>query len=395
MIALWIIIGLLTAIVIAGLLLPLLRVENRAAGETIASRSEFDLTVYKDQLEEIERDHERGLLDDSQVEAARLEVQRRMLAVTDTDQRAPQPFAKGRAILMILIAVFLPVGTFVIYGILGSPATPDFPFASRHLEQNKKALAGVSTENLLERLKARLRQQPDNIRGWLLLARTSMTLEKYDQAAMAYKKAISLGVNNPDVAVNYAEALSAASGAVVTDEARKIFIDAIARNPLNAKARYYIGLSHAQQGNIKEALQAWVDLRAVSTADAPWRSMIDGQIARAVKELGVDPNNLRPSPAVQNLMAQQAPIGPKPTERKPESSAPMRGPTAEDVKAASEMSAEDRAAFIRSMVQRLADRMKKNPNDRAGWLRLERAYTVLGEIEKAKEARAKADALKP
>jgi cytochrome c-type biogenesis protein CcmH len=293
-----------------------------------------------------------------------------------------------------------------MYGILGSPSVPDFPFASRQMEQDKKqTIAGLSVSELLERLKARLKRQPDNIQGWLLLARTSMRLEQYDQAVAAYRKAIALGNNNPDIAVNYAEALSAASGAVVTDEAYKIFTDAVARNPRDAKSRYYLGLAHAQKGEIKKALQAWVDLRAISAPDAPWRSMIDGQIARAVKELGVDPARVKPSAEIQKLVAETKPqktissppqSTPQSTpQSSPESVAPMRGPTAEDIRAAGEMTAQERAAFIRSMVQRLADRLKENPNDRMGWLRLARAYDVLGEKEKADEARAKAKALKP
>ena len=397
MTALIIIMGFLSAGVVVILLLPFMRDKNAdkssSADQGLTTRSAYDLTVYKDQIKEIERDHERGLFDEVQAEAARLEIQRRMLALAESEPDAVYASPTGRKFVIALIAGMVPVGAFVMYGFLGSPATPDFPFAERP-QQNQQAVVGETTVKLLERLKARLESQPNNIQGWLLLARSSMSVEKYEQAASAYRKAIALGASNPDIAVDYAEALSVSGGAVVTDEARKIFADTVIRDPLNTKARYYLGLAQAQQGNIKEALQAWVDLRALSPPNAPWSQVVNRQIARAVQDLGLKSPNLKPSAAIQALMENsKSPVrAVSPEMQAPQ--APVRGPTAGDVEAAGQMSAKDRAAFIRSMVQRLADRLKENPNDRNGWLRLARAYDVLGEKKKAQEARAKAESLK-
>ena len=405
--------GLLTVWTIAILLLPFLRAINRVGNivghREPATRSAYDLTIYKDQLNEVDRDYERGLFDKTQAKAARLEIQRRILALTEVEPATVQPVLKGRFTLMGLIAVLVPVGTFVMYGNLGSPSTPDFPFAKRpqQNQQAQQSVGGQTTQTLLDNLKARLVQQPNNIQGWLLLARSSMSLQKFDQAADAYRKAIALGEKNPDILIDYAEALAASSGAVVPDEARKIFTDTLLRNPLNARARYYLGLAAAQQGNYKEALQAWVDLRAISPVNAPWVKMLENQIAQAAKELGAESASIKPSAAILALKKGQnkdqktdqkkntAKRMEKPTSISPPqpASAP-RGPTADDVEAAGQMSAEERAGFIRSMVQRLADRLKENPNDRNGWLRLARAYEVLGEKEKARDARAKAESLK-
>ena len=395
----WIIVGVLTFGVMAILLLPFWRNRHDAGSSTEnlnqATRSAYDLSIYKDQLEEIGRDQERGLLNADQVEAAKLEVQRRILSLSDLESSATPSSPKSRMALMIFIAVLVPAGAVLMYGNLGSPTTPDFPFATREPPAtNARALTGASAKQLLERLKARLERQPNSIQGWLLLARSSMSLEQYDQAVAAYRKAFAYGENNPDIAVDFAEALAASSGAVVTDEARKIFLDAVARDPMNAKARYYLGLAHAQQGNTKEALQAWVDLEAISPPDVPWHKMIKEQVARAVQELGIEASSLKPSADIQALIKTKAmPQGALQQTAPSPAKTQMRGPTASDVEAAGQMSAEDRAAFIRSMVQRLADRLKENPNDRNGWLRLARAYDVLGEKEKAREARAKAKSL--
>jgi len=400
MMAIWISVGVLTVAVMAVMLLPFWRdrkrTERSAENLDQATRSAYDLNVYKDQLDEIGRDYERGLLNADQVEAAKLEVQRRILSLSDIDSSTVPSRSMSRSALLVLVALLVPVGSLSMYGILGSPKAPDFPFSSRQqLASNPQTLAAASAKQLLDRLKDRLARQPNSIQGWLLLARSSMSLGQYDQAVAAYRKAFALGENNPDISVDYAEALAASSGAVVTDEARKIFTDAVARDPMNAKARYYLGLAQAQQGNIKEALQAWVDLQAVSPPDAPWRKMIKGQVTRAVQELGIEASSLKPSADIQALLKTKA----VPQQVMPQRTAPspakaqMRGPTAADVEAAGQMSTDDRAAFIRSMVQRLADRLKENPNDLNGWLRLAQAYDVLGEKEKAREARAKAKSL--
>ena len=196
--ALWIIVSLLTIVVIAVLLLPFLRNRHQMGDSEHAARSAYDLNVYKDQLNEIERDHERGLLSADQVEAARLEVQRRILAVADVKSGVVQSNATGRTVLMILIAVLVPVGAITMYGYLGSPTTPDFPFATRQQQPNShQAGTKTSTKQLIKRLKARLARQPNNIRGWLLLTRSAMSIQQYDQVVNAYRKAIALGKKQP------------------------------------------------------------------------------------------------------------------------------------------------------------------------------------------------------
>ncbi len=125
---------------------------------------------------------------------------------------------------------------------------------------------------------------------------------------------------------------------------------------------------------------------------APWGPVLRQQIERAARALDIDPATVKPSPGAAALVAA------RPGAREPPPGAPPAttpaGPGRADVEAAARMSDEERAAMIRSMVKRLADRLEENPGDREGWLRLARAYEVLGEAEKAGEARARAEALK-
>ncbi len=402
---LWITIGVLTAGVLAVLLVPLARER-----QSQSARADYDLAVYKDQLKEIERDQERGLISEADAQSAMLEIQRRMLALSAESEKSDEAAqSTNRSMMIVIIAIVIPTGAVIMYGLLGSPTTPDFPFAARQVQsqthaktegqtQDKKSVAGTNMEALLDRLAERLARQPNDQQGWRLLAQSAMTVGRYGQAAEAFRRVIALGDNDPVLAVGYAEALTAAAKGVVPSEAQKIFADAVSQNPLNAKARYYLALTKAQKGNLRDALQDWVDLKALSPTDASWYKLVVEQRDRAARELGVDPATVKPSDAVialrKTLKKPKRPASAQPSVRpSPQPSQQPRGPSAEDVKAASQMSAQDRAAFIRSMVERLADRLKENPDDIQGWQRLARAYDVLGDKEKAREARARIKAL--
>ena len=396
MIGLWITIAVLTAVALGLLLVPLAR-RGRAPAPT---RAAYDITVYRDQLAEVDRDLERGLFGDDQAHAARIEIQRRMLAAGPEDgsggtEEPARPRPRGSVAVIAAIAVAVPAGAVGLYLYLGSPGAPGQPFAERGT-----ATAGADAEAgdqeglraVVGRLAERLLRNPDDLNGWLLLARSYMTLEHYDDAANAFRRAMGLSDNRADIAAGYAEAVALGAGGPITPEVRQIFEGVFAAEPGNTKARYYLGLAKAQQGDVRGALQDWVDLRVLSPPDAPWHPVLEQQIERAARALDIDPATVEPSPGAVALAGARPPFrGTAPGA--PPATSPA-GPSRADMEAAARMSDEERAAMIRSMVKRLADRLEENPGDREGWFRLARAYEVLGEMEKAGEARARAEALK-
>ena len=394
MIGLWITIAVLTAVVLGLLLVPLAR-RGRAPAPT---RAAYDITVYRDQLAEVDRDLERGLLVDDQARAARIEIQRRMLAAGPEDgsggtEEPARPRPRGSVAVIAAIAAAVPAGAVGLYLYLGSPGAPGQPFAERG---TATADAGAADRDGLRavvgRLAERLLRNPDDLKGWLLLARSYMTLEHYDDAANAFRRAMGLSDNRADIAAGYAEAVALGDGGPITPEVRQIFEGVFAAEPGNTKARYYLGLAKAQQGDVRGALQDWVDLRVLSPPDAPWHPVLEQQIERAARALDIDPATVEPSPGAVALAGARPPFrGTAPGA--PPATSPA-GPSRADREAATRMSDEERAAMIRSMVKRLAGRLEENPGDREGWFRLARAYEVLGEMEKAGEARARAEALK-
>ncbi len=402
MTGLWIVLALMTAVVLVVLLAPLIR----GVGKQGPARSEYDLAVFKDQLAELDRDRERGLLDDGEAEAARIEIQRRILAAAGPgadETEAPAPL-KWPTVTAIGAAVT--TAAFGFYFILGSPNIPNQPFAERNIASEIAAREGRLNRDevlgLTAKLEQRLKENPGDLNSWVLLGRTYLTINETDKAVAALRQAMEVSNRRPDVVSSYAEALVLAEQGHVPPEARQLFSEILGTDSLNPRARYYLGLELAQRGKVKEALQAWVDLRSLSPEGAPWLGAVDQQIASAAKELGLAPWAVKPSAKALALTRGLKPgPAPSPSAGAPSAGSPAagappslpRGPSAADVESASQMSAADRNQMIRTMVQRLADRLKENPDDRAGWQRLARAYMVLGETEKAKDARARAEAL--
>jgi cytochrome c-type biogenesis protein CcmH len=400
MMALWMMIVMLTVGIVAVLLVPM--AFRRQAGA--APREDYDLNVYKDQLSEVEKDLERGLVSDTEAVAARTEIKRRMLAIIPADQtNAAQ---EGGRWVMIGIGVFVAVGAIAGYLHLGSPNQPDVPYASRNVPQqtagNGQQGAGQNTgqntgmDSVVTSLAERLKKNPNDAEGWVLLGRSYMSMERSNDAAEAFKRALDLGDNRPDIAADYAEALAIAADNVVPAEARLTFIQVLSDDPYNIKARFYLGLDQAQQGNFRDAMQQWTNLIAVSPPGAPWVEQVRSQIGKAGRSGKVDPSTIKPSKAALAFAKARPAQALQPKTPPAPATAPdvSPGPTQEDMKAAQEMSPEDRQAMIRTMVQRLADRLEENPNDKQGWTRLARAYDVLGEKEKAKKARERAAATK-
>lgn len=372
----WIIAGALTALVIAGLLVPLLRRPHAGA-----NRSAYDLAIYRDQLAEIDRDLARGEIGAEQAAAARTEVERRLLAIApDAETReSTEPRPVAHRLAGIILAISVPAAAVGVYLFLGTPGVPSQPFAERKTTVDAATQSAPAMDQLAERLAARLAEAPDDRDGWILLARTYTEMQRFNEAARVYARAIENGFDEAEFHAARGESLTAAAGGTVVPEARQAFAAALERDPAEPRARYYAGLALVQDGRTREAMDVWAALLREAPVDAPWRPFIAAQVRRAASAMGEDP-----PPEAAEVAPPLAP---------PQAAAGAPGPSQADVEAAGEMSEADRAAFIRTMVGRLASRMEEQPDDLDGWLRLARAYGVLGEAERAKEALARADAL--
>jgi cytochrome c-type biogenesis protein CcmH len=361
---LWLILALMTITALGAVVWPLVRARGMVAAGS-------DLAVYRDQLEEIERDRGEHRIGPDEAEAARVEVSRRLLAAANAAGEKPQGAAAGgrrRFAAVAVAGVVIPLIAVALYGLLGSPQLPGQQFAARK-SNGEEALERSPIGQLLARVEAHLEENPNDGRGWEVVAPVYMKLERYDDAAKARRQAIALLGETPARDVDLGEAITAAANGVISDEAKVAFDRAIKLDAENYKAQFYLGLAAEQDGNMAEASRIWQGLMTKAPADAPWLGVVRQALER------VD------APAAQALAEAKA-AAPKPEP----------GPRPDDVAAAGEMTDAQRSQMIRGMVDRLASRLHENGADLDGWLRLLRAYKVLGENGKAKEAVAEARA---
>lgn len=383
MIGLWVTIAAVTALVMALVVFPLLR--RRAP--PLPDRAAYDLSVYQDQLAEIERDLERGSLPPDRAEAARLEIKRRMLSAGGVTAEPPAHRPDRSPMLATMLGLLVPLLAFVLYWDLGQP-TGGPPMIARDQpgpspQAPSQQALGMTMEEAVAKLQQHLDQNPGNLEGWLLLGRSYLSLGRPADAVLAYRTAAGLSGQRADVLSDYGEAMVAANEGRVLPTADTLFKRALADDPADTKARYYIALGKAQQGDLEGALRDWTDVLALAPPNAPWVPAVREQVGRAAEQLGVEPDGVKPSPEIQALLDSAPKATPQPS-----------GPSAEDMAAAAQMPAEQREAMVRAMVDRLAARLEADPDNLEGWLRLAGAYEVIGEPEKAREARARAEALR-
>ena len=368
----------LTALAVAVVLIPVLHRHRWGP-----SRADYDLTVYRDQLRELESDRARGLVGAEQEAAARNEIERRMLraarardAAQETeapDSCAGGPGAWRRRAAAIGLGLCIPALAAGVYASLGTPGLPGRPFAEIQRPAEEPAAAAALREPV-ERLAARLQGDPDNLDGWLLLGRSYVVLQRYAEAAVAFRQAAALSGDDPGVLAMLGEAIVWANGGVVVPEAVSVFRQALQARPDDPASRFHLALARAQAGEVREAYDMWLALAADTPADAPWRSDLEGLIRQSAEVLGVEPGAMPRAPDVA-----EAPPG----------------PTAEDMAAAADMTPEERMAMIRSMVEGLAARLEEDPDNAEGWRRLARSYAVLGEPERALDTLRRAAELAP
>jgi cytochrome c-type biogenesis protein CcmH len=368
MILFWIIAGVLLLVTLVVLLKPLMRVSEESGDE-----GKSIIAVFRRQLADIESEAVQGRLAAKEAVEARAEVTRRMLAAADP-QAQDQPLAAGRSRemswrigAMVGIAAVVPAAGLAVYTVVGSPAAIDPARAVAATTSTAGQHDPAELSAAADQLKARLDREPGHVEGWVLLGRTFGSLERFADARDAYTHAIALAPDQPTLHAELGEVLVGAADGRVTPEAEAEF----AKAGNDPRARFYEAEATLQRGDREAAKSALRALLADAPVEAPWRKVVQERLAE------IAPGE--PPAGASGATASQSPSSP-----------PLAGPTAQDVAAAQAMSPEERQAMIRSMVDRLAARLEQNPNDKEGWVRLARAYDVLGETEKAAAARAHA-----
>jgi cytochrome c-type biogenesis protein CcmH len=323
------------------------------APQLSAQSLEHDIEVYAAQLRELDRDVARGTLSAEDMAEAKAELGRKILALQaqlDASE-APKASANGFSKVATFGAILaVPVLALGLYGEIGNPALPDQPIAARSVPLNDRQ----QLETLIAKAEAHLVKNPQDARGWTLLAPVYMRLGEFSKSADAFAKAIEFGGASAQLQNGRGEALMFAADGMITPKAEEAFKAALQADPNDPLARYYLARAALQAGRTEEGIDALTALRTSAPQGAPWIEIVDQAIASAKNE---------------------GPVGDQ-----------LPGPTAQDVAAAQDLSVADRSAMINGMVEQLSARLQEQPDDPAGWQRLIRSYSVLGRGEEAKAA---------
>lgn len=369
----WILIFGLTTLTIALLLRPLLR-DQQSDGDTLA----YDREVYKDQLSEIDRDFDNGLLTENEAELARIEISRRLLAADAKDKSSASGVKMSYAHIFP-IALLIPLIAIGTYSIVGQPLAPDMPLALRTPPPANQVASRTVPDDIAEMVaqaEAHLVQNPNDGRGWDVLAPIYFRMGEYLKAQQAFAKAIELEGSTALRHASLGEAIVTAQEGLVTPEARSNFIKALELQPNSPRPKFFLALGLGQNGQKEAAIAAFEQLAKTSPADAPWIRAVQVQIA-ALKGVEADSVQLETLPASTTAQAQETP-------------SQLGNPTQEDIAAAGEMDTSDRMAMIKNMVSSLDEKLTDEPNNFAGWQRLLQSYVVLGEPDTAADALARA-----
>ena len=375
----WVLIIALAAAVTGLLSIALLRHRGVAR-----ERADFDIAVYRQQLASVEEDLARGVITEDMAERTRVEVSRRILDAdrqrgTERSGEAPRWL---NAVMTAGVVIVVLGGSLWLYRMYGAPGYGDLPLKDRlatsaEMRENRprQIEAEAQAEGfrpemqqqpsadylaLVERLRATVADRPDDARGLALLARNEAALGNFKVAYQTQERLIEVLGADADAGYysDLADMMVLAAGGYVSPEAEAVLGQALARDPRDGPARYYVGLMQAQNGRADLAFEIWRDLLESSPPDAPWTPAIRAQIEEVAARAG---RRYQLPPATSGL----------------------RGPDAGDIAASQDMSPEDREAMIRGMVSNLSDRLATQGGTAQEWSRLITALGVLGDTENA------------
>lgn len=268
--------GGLIALVLAVLLVPLWRADRQAAAP---SRGAYDLGVYKEQLSDIDRDIERGVVDAAEAQTLRTEVQRRLLKVVEVEPSQTTPVARPWGVT-VYVLVIVPLVSLGLYVLLGAPNLPDQPFSQRQgkIAQMQSQVAKI--RSMVEGLSARLQDNPNDGQGWAMLGRSLRVLGQPDRAKSAFERALPLLPDNAQVRLEYASLLieDLPAGSALPPKFVEIMKSVLVIDPNVPDALYFVGLSEAQAGRPEKAKELWTTLLNHLPPDSPDIAEIKRQI---------------------------------------------------------------------------------------------------------------------
>lgn len=359
---LWMILTLMTVVAAVGLAIPLIR--RRDAQQ--AQRNDA-VGVLKAQLGELEAQAQAGVIAEPEAEALKSDLKRRVLAEGRNPEAPARPLSERTllivALTLVVVVTLAGTGLYLAMGKPNLKAAPGVASAAGAPGEAGAHPQGDTTTMIAE-LETQMKQHPENAEGWRMLGWSYLQTGRNAEAAVAYGKAVALDPTNNEYLSAQGESTVMAADGQVTPAAEALFRRAVAAESGDPRARYYLAVAKDQRGEHDAAMNDWIALLKSAPPDAPWAPEVRTFVEKVAADRKMNISGRLP-PADGAAVAVQS------------------GPTPEQMAAAQSMKPGDRDAMVQGMVNGLAEKLKANPRDRAGWERLIRARMVLGQAEQA------------
>jgi cytochrome c-type biogenesis protein CcmH len=306
---------------------------------------------YRLQLAEINADIASGEMPVVEGEAAKGELAREFLRLTREAKTALPAGARRLSLLLPAALVVIAGIAFATYAMIGNPGIPSQPLAGRAMP----AATDMDLDEAVKRIEAELKKNPDDLRGWTVVAPVYRGLGRYDDAINAYRRVLALSAPTADTETDLAETLLLKAGGGMVPEALQLLQSAAKRDPNHVRSRFYLAGYATEQKNYADAVAQWKALLALSTGGEAWVAT-----------------------AEQGLAAAEAGLAGKPL---PQAQAPAPDPA--------------QLKMIEGMVSGLDSRLSKEGGPLADWEQLVRSYIVLKRMDDAQRAYTAAKAAYP
>jgi cytochrome c-type biogenesis protein CcmH len=286
MLTFWIVAALFILFALWFVLPPLLQKSDYSKGDDLRAAN---VLIYQDQFKEMEADLKNGLISEEQYQQDKEELERRLLddvnapsSDLSSSPTATRKFAYG-------VGMAIPIGVIAFYLVIGNPQglAPSLPQMAAPTTQPGGPMSNQQIAANVEKLAKKLEQNPNDAQGWLMLARSYISMERFADAASAYEHATGLNGNDANIWADYAEASAMANGQRLAGKPTDAINHALQIDPKNQKALDLAGSAAYQGGDYKKAIEYWQKLLTQLPAGSEESKTISEQVTKA-KQLAGD-----------------------------------------------------------------------------------------------------------
>jgi cytochrome c-type biogenesis protein CcmH len=287
MLTFWIVVALFILFALWFVLPPLVQKADDDKGD---DRRAANVLIYKDQFKEMEADVKNGLMSAEQYQQDKEELERRLLEdVNQPDSHSSSAVPSTRKFAYV-VGMAIPIGVIALYFVVGnpkalSPSLPTAEMASPATQQDGPMSDQQIAANV-DKLAKRLEQNPNDAQGWLMLARSYTSMERFSDAASAYERATALNGNDAGIWADYAEALAMSNGQRLAGKPTEAINRALQIDPKNQKALALAGSAAFEASDYQKAVDYWQKLLPLLPPGSDIAQTVTDEIAKAKKLAG-------------------------------------------------------------------------------------------------------------